>query len=269
MELNRRYVYQQNIEGRTKAVEVESDFKIAIKTEITYLEEKSNGDRRYFIKEVEYELVQYEDAVLTAITEMTNKICSIYKELDITVNRFGDIQKIHNLSHIKKEWEKVKDWLTNTHPLESFKIIRGVEFELTEEKYMHKNIQYMHFIYQYFFLLGRSLESGKHNMFKKNQMDQFGSGVVIPIKISSQGKDAEEGKYEKSFNSEVEFSSDMVKRLRESVKDYHMSPYFSMEGKYYFNKKKELDYSGFSIKEELGKNYSTRSYLEMKLIEII
>lgn len=269
MVLNKKYVYQQTIEGTTKAVEVESKFKIKIKTEITLLEQKNNGERRYFIKELEYELIQYEDAILTAITEMTNKICSIYKELDITVNRFGNIEKINNIYHINKEWEKVKEWLINTHPLESYKIIRGIEFELKEEKFMFKNIQYIHFIHQYFFLLGRALEPNLHTIFKKNEMDQFGSGVIIPLKITSIGKNTENNNYEKVFHSEMELSPETIKRLKESVNDKSMQPTFFLNGKYYYNDKRELDYSGFSLKEELGKNYSTHSYLEMKLIEII
>jgi hypothetical protein len=87
----------------------------------------------------------YEDPLIVQITEMTNKICSIYNTLEVGINKSGEIAKIYNGDTIREKWKGIKEWLTNAHPIEAYEIIRAKEYELTDEEMEIKSIRFIHF----------------------------------------------------------------------------------------------------------------------------
>lgn len=264
MEPGKSYYYTLNVEGSTHVHSVKSDFKTQSDNELIFKRETEGGDRRYLFRELKYELRDYEDPVLAQIAELTNKVCSIYEELDFTVNRFGELIQIHNRKEIKQKWEKIKEWLTNAHPIESYEVIRAKEFEMSNEKMEIHNVKYIHFMQHYFFMLGRGLEPGKNGTFRKDEMDRFGSGIVIPVHISYSSRLDDQGNHIKEFRGIMIKSNDAIDKLRKFTKNDFMTPSYKMTGKYVYDKNKILTDSDFTITEELGEHYSTHSYLNIK-----
>ena len=184
MEKGKNYKYITEITGTTKVQNVKSDFTIYTKNEILYKGvDEENGLHRFLVKETEYELSQYEDPIMAQIAEMTNRICSIYKELDIGINGTGTLKKMYNKNEIRKKWQLVKEWLTNAHPLESYEIIRAKELELSNDDLELKNVGFIHFLQQYFYIFGRQANSTSTSYIRKDEMDRFGAGIVIPITL--------------------------------------------------------------------------------------
>jgi hypothetical protein len=50
----------------------------------------------------------YEDPLIVQVTEMTNKICSIYNTLEVGINKSGEIAKIYNGDTIAKNGKVLK-----------------------------------------------------------------------------------------------------------------------------------------------------------------
>jgi len=135
MEAGKEYLYNTDIIGKTKVHSLDSNYKINIKTSVTYKGKDPDEDFHIFeITETAYNLEMYEDPLIVQITEMTNKVCSIYSTLEVGVNKKGEIAKIYNGEMIRDKWKEVKDWLTNAHPIEAYEIIRAKEYELTNEE---------------------------------------------------------------------------------------------------------------------------------------
>ena len=258
------YFYTLSVEGTTHVHSVKSDFKTRSKNELIFKGQADNGDRRYILKELHYELRDYEDPVLAQIAELTNKVCSIYEELDFSVSKFGELIKIHNRKEIKGKWEKIKEWLTNTHPIESYEVIRAKEFEMSNEKMEIHNVKYIHFMQQYFFMLGRALQPGQNGTFRKDEMDRFGAGIAIPVHISYNSEQNEDGSYIKRFTGMMIKSNEAIERLRKFTKNDFMTPSYKMSGEYTYDKERILTDSNFTITEELGEHYYTHSYLNIK-----
>jgi hypothetical protein len=265
MEKDKAFKYNTEIIGTTKVHSVKSDYKIRVKNEVTY---KGLQDDlyRFNIVETLYELDEYEDPIMTQIAEMTNKICSIYKEIEIGINAEGVIEKVYNRGEIRKKWQKVKEWLTNAHPLESYEIIRAKEYELSNEEMEIKNIRFIHFLHQYFFIFKQNAENGNTRYIKKNEMDRFGGGVVIPVNINLKEKDLEDGTIERTYEGKMVRDNKVIERLRTFVKDNYMHPEYKMTGKYIYNNITLLE-SDFTITEELGEFYYNHSFLRLTLEE--
>jgi hypothetical protein len=264
MKPGKSYFYTLSVEGTTHVHSVKSDFKTQSKNELIFKGQEENGDRRYLLKELNYELRDYEDPVLAQIAELTNKVCSIYEELDFVVNRFGELVKILNRKEIKEKWGKIKDWLIQVHPIESYEVIRAKEFEMSNEKREINNVKYIHFMQHYFFMLGRALQPEQNGTFRKDEMDRFGAGIVIPIHISYHSELDKEDNYIKQFTGMMIKSNDVIERLQKFTKNDFMTPSYKMTGKYIYDKDKILTNSDFTITEELGEHYHTHSHLNIK-----
>lgn len=55
-----------------------------------------------------------------------------------------------------------------------------------------KNLQFIHFIQQFFFIYGRTAQAGTTSYIRKDEMDRFGAGIVIPITLNLSQKYEEE-----------------------------------------------------------------------------
>ncbi|RKS97406.1 hypothetical protein [Chryseobacterium defluvii] len=266
MEKDKAFKYNTDIVGTTKVHSIKSDYKINIKNEVTYKGIEDDGLYRFNIVETLYELADYEDPIMTQIAEMTNRICSIYKEIEIGINAEGVIEKIYNRDEIRKKWQKVKEWLTNSHPLESYEIIRAKEYELSNEEMEIKNIRFIHFLHQYFFIFKQSAENGNVRYIKKNEMDRFGGGIVVPVNINLREQDLEDGTIERTYEGKMVRDNKVIERLRTFTKDKYMHPEYKMTGKYMYDNITLLE-SDFTITEELGEFYYNHSYLRLTLEE--
>ena len=266
MEKGKNYKYFTEITGSTKVHSIKSDFTIKIKNEIIYKGvDEENNLHRFLVKEIEYDLSKYEDPIMAQIAEMTNKICSIYQELDIGVNGTGTIKKMYNKNDIRKKWQLIKEWLTNKHPLESYDIIRAKELELSNDDLELKNVGFIHFLQQYFYIFGRQANSTSTSYIRKDEMDRFGAGIVIPITLGFTQKN-EDGKLVKRFEGKMTREENVIGRLRNFAKDKFMHPEYTMKGKYTYEDNL-LAESDFTITEELGEHYYTHTFLHLKLEE--
>lgn len=266
MEKEKNYKYVTEITGTTKVQTIKSDYTIKVKNEIIYKGvDESNNLHRFLVKETQYELSQYEDPIMAQIAEMTNKICSIYNELDIGVDGTGTLKKMYNKNDIRKKWQLIKEWLTNAHPLESYDIIRAKELELSNDDLELKNVGFIHFLQQYFFIYGRKANELSTSYIRKDEMDRFGGGVVIPITLGLTQK-IEVNKTIKRFEGKMTRDENVIGRLRNFAKDKFMHPEYSMKGKYTYEDNLLIE-SDFTITEELGEHYYSHSFLHLKLEE--
>ncbi len=255
--------YNTDIVGTTRVHNIKSDYKINIKNELLY-KGKEEDLYRFLITEVEYNLEDYEDPVMTQIAEMTNKVCSIYKQIDLGVDQDGKIVRIFNRDEIKEKWQKVKSWLTNAHPLESYEIIRAKEFELSDEELEIKNIRFIHFLHQYFFIFRQSVPEDRTKYIKKTEMDRFGSGTVISVNIGLKEKIEDQNFFIRTYEGKMVREDSTIRRLRESVKDKYMHPDYKMTGTYKYQDATLLE-SDFTITEELGEFFYNHSYLRLTI----
>jgi hypothetical protein len=268
MEKERSFIYKTEIKGHTMAHSMKSDFNITVKNEVIYKGYNNEKDlHRFIIRELEYTLDSYEDPIVMQIIEMTNRVCSIYKELDLGINKHGEIKEFFNLNDVKKKWQLVKEWLTNAHPLESYEVIRAKELELSHVDFELKNLKFIHFLHQYFFIFGRKPEEGNTSYIRKNEMDRFGGGIIIPVTLNL-SQERKENLMVRRFEGKMIRDESVVQRLREFSKDKFMHPEYEMKGKYtYDNTEDLLVESDFTITEKLGEYYYTHSYLHLKLEE--
>lgn len=266
MEVGKEYLYNTDIIGKTKVHSLDSNYKINIKTSVTYKGKDPDEDYHIFeITENEYNLEMYEDPLIVQITEMTNKVCSIYSTLEVGVNRKGEIAKIYNGEMIRDKWKEVKDWLTNAHPIEAYEIIRAKEYELTNEEMEIKSIRYIHFLYQFFYIFGKEpLAEGSKSYQKREDMDRFGAGVVIPVNISVNEKLNEQQLSEWNVDGMMIRDDKMIRRLREFAKDSYMHPDYKVKGKYLYDDRILLK-SDFTITEQLGEFFYYHCYMDTHL----
>lgn len=266
MEVGKEYLYNTDIIGKTKVHSLDSNYKINIKTSVTYKGKDPEEDFHIFeITENEYNLEMYEDPLIVQITEMTNKVCSIYSTLEVGVNRKGEIAKIYNGEMIRDKWKEVKDWLTNAHPIEAYEIIRAKEYELTNEEMEIKSIRYIHFLYQFFYIFGKEpLAEGSKSYQKREDMDRFGAGVVIPVNISVNEKLNEQQLSEWNVDGMMIRDDKMIRRLREFAKDSYMHPDYKVKGKYLYDDRILLK-SDFTITEQLGEFFYYHCYMDTHL----
>lgn len=266
MEVGKEYLYNTDIIGKTKVHSLDSNYKINIKTSVTYRGKDADEDYHIFeITENEYNLEMYEDPLIVQIAEMTNKVCSIYSTLEVGVNRKGEIAKIYNGEMIRDKWKEVKDWLTNAHPIEAYEIIRAKEYELTNEEMEIKSIRYIHFLYQFFYIFGKEpLAEGSKSYQKREDMDRFGAGVVIPINISVNEKLNEQQLSEWNVDGMMIRDDKMIRRLREFAKDNYMHPDYKVKGKYLYDDRILLK-SDFTITEQLGEFFYYHCYMDTHL----
>lgn len=266
MEVGKEYLYNTDIIGKTKVHSLESNYKINIKTSVTYKGKDPDEDFHIFeITETEYNLEMYEDPLILQITEMTNKVCSIYSTLEVGVNKKGEIAKIYNGEMIRDKWKEVKDWLTNAHPIEAYEIIRAKEYELTNEEMEIKSIRYIHFLYQFFYIFGKEpLAEGSKSYQKREDMDRFGAGVVIPVNISVTEKLNEQELSEWIVDGMMIRDDKMIRRLREFAKDNYMHPDYKVKGKYLYDDRILLK-SDFTITEQLGEFFYYHCYMDTHL----
>lgn len=270
MKKNLKHLYTTEIRGTTKVHTSKSDYVIKMETEVVFKGNIGNTtNERYIIRELSYELEQYEDPVMVQIVELTNKVASIYKELDVEVNMFGLLVKINNSDEIRKKWQEVKDWLTRTHPLESYEVIRAKEFELKNSEMEKKNVKYIHFLHQFFYVHNRHKKAMNGvGMFSLDEMDRFGAGIVLPVSVryKIENMDNTLTSFKNQFNTRFIKSEDVVNRLSKFAKQTLYNPKFHIEGDYDY-KENTLQKAELTITEELGENYYNHSYLSTKLKE--
>lgn len=266
MEIGKEYLYNTDIIGKTKVHSLDSNYKINIKTSVTYKGKDPNEDYHLFeITETDYNLEMYEDPLIVQITEMTNKICSIYSTLEVGVNKKGEIAKIYNGDMIREKWQGVKEWLTNAHPIEAYEIIRAKEYELTNEEMEIKSIRYIHFLYQFFYIFGKEpIAEGIKSYQKREDMDRFGAGVVIPINISVRENTNENQLSEWNVDGMMIRDDKMIRRLRDFAKDNYMHPDYKVNGKYLYDDRILLK-SDFTITEQLGEFFYYHCYMDTQL----
>ncbi|SIT20136.1 hypothetical protein SAMN05421786_108203 [Chryseobacterium ureilyticum] len=266
MEIGKEYMYNTAITGRTKVHSLDSNYKINIKTSVIYKGKDPDEDYHIFeITETDYELEMYEDPLIVQITEMTNKVCSIYNTLELGINKKGEIAKIYNGDMIREKWKGVKEWLTNAHPIEAYEIIRAKEYELTNEEMEIKSIRYIHFIYQFFYIFGKEpMLEGSKSYLKREDMDRFGAGVVIPINLSVSERETEQGFNEWNAEGKMIRDEKMIRRLREFAKDNFMHPEYQVKGKYLYDDRILLK-SDFTITEKLGEFFYYHCYMDTHL----
>ncbi len=265
MIIDKEYFYNTDIIGKTKVHTLNSDYKINIKTTVIYKGKDKEQDYHIFeIIETEYNLEQYEDPLIVQITEMTNKICSIYNVLEVGINRKGEIAKIYNTDMIHDKWQKVKEWLTNAHPIEAYEIIRAKEYELTNMEMEIKSIKYIHFLYHFFYIFGKEPIDNVKSYIKREDMDRFGAGVVIPVNLTVHREDANEELSLWQVNGQMIRDEKMIRRLREFSKDNYMHPDYEVKGKYLYDDRILLK-SDFTITEKLGEFFYYHCYMDTKL----
>lgn len=264
MEEGKQYFYHTEVIGKARVQDVQSDYKITIKNEVIY-KGIFEGLHRFIVKETSYELDQYENPLVMQITEMTNKICSIYKTLDIGVSSTGTLKKVYNRKEIKEKWADIREWLMNAHPLESYNIIRAKEFELSNEEMEMKNIGFIHFLYQYFFIFGRKGSQASTSYIRRDEMDRFGAGVVIPVTVGL-NETIDKGIITRKVDSKMIRDENVIHRLREFSKNKYMHPEYIIKGQYTYEGGL-LTGSDLTITEELGEHYYNHSYLNLKLEE--
>lgn len=263
MEKDKIYYYSTEIIGTTKVHNMKSDFTIKIDNEIIYKGFDDKGLHRFIIRETNYELSKYEDPIMVQIAEMTNRICSIYKELDISISSLGVPKVLNNKNDIRKKWQDVKEWLMNAHPLEAYDIVRAKEFELSNEELELKNLSFIHFVQQFFFIYGRTVQSSTTSYIRKDEMDRFGAGIVIPIALNL-SQSYEEGNIIKKFEGKMLREDGVIGRLRNFAKDKFMHPEYKITGKYIYNNN-VLHKSSFTITEQLGEHYYHHSFFNLTL----
>ncbi|KGN75091.1 hypothetical protein HQ47_04080 [Porphyromonas macacae] len=264
MEAGKEYIYQTDIIGKTKVHSTESDYKIGIRNKVVYKgRDKETDLYRFEITELSYDLEQYEDPLIVQITEMTNKVCSIYKILDIGVDKNGNITKIFNRDFIREEWAKVKEWLLNAHPLEAYDIIRAKEFELLDEEKEIRSIRYIYFLYQYFYIFGKRPTNDSKNYLQEEEMDRFGSGVIIPVSFSL-AEEMESDNNVWHLDGRMIRHEDAIRRLREFSKDQYMHPEYKLKAKYIYNNLVLL-HSDFTLTEELGEFFYYHCFMSTHL----
>lgn len=84
------FVYDLTAEGHSKAMVIDSDFKMTSRHELTFLEvDKEQQWWRFRLRELSNKLVKYDDATVAQIIEATNEISAIYEELDFWVSDHG------------------------------------------------------------------------------------------------------------------------------------------------------------------------------------
>ncbi|MGC5746569.1 hypothetical protein [Chryseobacterium sp. NFX27] len=266
MNIGKEYQYNTDIIGKTKVHSLDSNYKINIKTSVTYKGKDPDEDYHIFeITETEYNLEMYEDPLIVQITEMTNKVCGIYSTLEVGVNKKGEIAKIYNKDAIRDKWKEVKDWLTNSHPIEAYEIIRAKEYELTNEEMEIKSIKFIHFLYQFFYIFGKEpLNEGSKSYLKREDMDRFGAGVVIPVSLSVSEKLTEQKFSEWNVEGQMIRDDKMIRRLREFAKDNYMHPDYKIKGKYFYDDRILLK-SDFTITEQLGEFFYYHCYMDTHL----
>ena len=107
------FVYDLTAEGHSKAMVIDSDFKMVSRHELTFLEvDKEQQWWRFRLRELSNKLVKYDDATVAQIIEATNEISAIYDELDFWVSDHGILRKINNREQVYSKWEKVREYLT-------------------------------------------------------------------------------------------------------------------------------------------------------------
>ncbi|SFN49073.1 hypothetical protein SAMN05421594_2956 [Chryseobacterium oleae] len=266
MEIGKEYVYHTDIIGKTKVHSLDSNYKINIKTAVTFNGKDPDEDYHIFeITETDYNLEMYEDPLIVQITEMTNKICSLYSTLVVGVNRKGEIAKIYNGDEIREKWKGVKEWLTNAHPIEAYEIIRAKEYELTNEEMEIKSIRYIHFLYQFFYIFGKEpINEGSKSYQRREDMDRFGAGVVMPVNISVSEKVIEQNFSEWNVDGQLIRDDKMIRRLREFAKDNYMHPEYKVKGKYLYDER-VLVKSDFTITEQLGEFFYYHCFMDTHL----
>lgn len=266
MKIGKEYIYNTDIIGKTKVHSLESNYKINIKNSITYKGKDPNLDHHIFeITETEYNLEMYEDPLIVQVTEMTNKICSIYNTLEVGINKSGEIAKIYNGDTIREKWKGIKEWLTNAHPIEAYEIIRAKEYELTNEEMEIKSIRFIHFLYQFFYIFGKEpMEKDVKSYVKREDMDRFGAGVVIPINLLVTEEGTPENYSQWHVEGQMIRDDKMIRRLREFAKDNYMHPEYKVKGKYLYDGRILLK-SDFTITEQLGEFFYYHCFMDTRL----
>ena len=257
------FLYKLTVEGSGKVHTMKSDFKITSMNELQYLEyDRENEWYRFRLKELSYNLDNYEDPIVVQIVEMSNMISGIYQELDFWVNRYGLLKQINNREQIRQKWEKTKEYLTYKHPLSSYEIIRAKENEMANPEMEMRNIRFIHFIQMYFMLFGRYEEYGQ---FEAMDMDRFGSLVPFEMNVSYTRSDKGNGKLHRHLQGQMIRNSKVIDALCKAVKDSNANVAYETKGDYHSDGL-IIEEANFSFNEKIGENYTMYSHLNMKLI---
>ncbi|MDM1408929.1 hypothetical protein [Myroides sp. DF42-4-2] len=183
----------------------------------------------------------------------------MYSTIVLGVDKRGEIVKIYNVDELMSKWKDIKSWLINAHPLESYDIIRAKEFELTDINKEIRSIKYIHFIYQFFFIFAKEPGQGNRNYIKKEEMDRFGAGIVIPINLMIS---IEEDNF--IVGGQMIQDEKVVRRLADFSQVKNLKPEYKINGKYKYDGR-TLEYSDFTVTEVLGDNYYCHSYMNTVL----
>ncbi len=254
--------YELNIKGQTKIQTNINHYHIKIGNELIHERSFPKTKEHVFkLKEVSYELMDYEDPVAKQIVEMTNMLCVIYEDLHFVVDKYGRLKKLLNVEEVREKWEKVKAKLVKEHPLMSFDVIRAKEFELSNLDMELRNLSFIHFIHTYFFMFGRTETDG---YFDIEEMDRFGNGVVIPVGVVYSHRATEEGKMLSKFRGDCRKKQDATLRLRKAVKDDKAHLFYKMEGESIYDDAGMLAEAELTIEEQIGENYFTHNYVTLK-----
>ena len=258
------FVYDLTAEGHSKAMVIDSDFKMTSRHELTFLEvDKEQQWWRFRLRELSNKLVKYDDATVAQIIEATNEISAIYEELDFWVSDHGILRKINNRDQVYSKWEKVREYLTYKYPMSSYEIILAKEKELANEPLFMNNIRYMHFMYAYFLQFGKYM---REERFKHRDIDRFGS--CIPIELACTYKTSKgvmfDGKTDRHFKGDMIYDGESVSKILKNVDAKGSNMAYQMRANFH-NDGEILEEANLSLSETVGKDYSLYTHLHLKL----
>lgn len=258
------FVYDLTTEGHSKAMTIDSDFKMASRYELTFLEiDPERKWWRFKLHELSNRLIKYDDSTVAQIIEASNEISTIYDELDFWVSDHGILRKINNKEQIYSKWEKVREYLTYKYPMSSYEIILAKEKELSDEEIFLNNIRYIHFMYVYLLQFGKYISEER---FKHRDIDRFGSctPIYLTCDYTTDKGISFNGKTDRHFVGSMIYDSDAVERITKNADmkgaslDYKMHADFHSDGEI-------LNEANLSLSETIGKNYSLYTHLHLKL----
>ena len=258
------FVYDLTAEGHSKAMVIDSDFKMVSRHELTFLEvDTVHNLWRFRLRELSNKLVKYDDSTVAQIIEATNEISTIYEELDFWVSDHGILRKINNREQIYSKWEKVREYLTYKYPMSSYEIILAKEKELADETVFMNNIRYIHFMYVYLLQFGKYMCEER---FKHRDIDRFGSCVPIWLACdyTTDKGTSFNGRTNRHFAGSMIYDGDAIERIAKNADEKGVSMDYKIRADFH-NDGEVLNEANLSLSETLGKNYSLYTHLHLKL----
>lgn len=258
------FVYGLTAEGHSKAMVIDSDFKMVSRHELTFLEVDTERQWwRFRLRELSNKLVKYDDSTVAQIIEATNEISAIYDELDFWVSDHGILRKINNRDQVYSKWEKVREYLTYKYPMSSYEMILAKEKELADETVFMNNIRYMHFMYVYFLQFGKYM---REERFKHCDIDRFGSCVPIELECIYKTNRGVmfDGKTDRHFDGSMVYDGDAVSKIVKNTGAKGAELNYGMRADFH-NDGEILNEANLSLTQTVGKDYSLYTHLHLKL----